>query len=133
MTQRNVEIVIGRLLTDEEFRLAFLADAERALRELVDRGTHLNQSEMAALLSIDVKLWRRGANQIDPRLQKAQLKSLAAGNGSADPADDQYHERAMTRSRQSVRVSSCVHRRRTTNDETTTKESRTTNDSEVES
>ena len=88
MTQRNVEIVIGRLLTDEEFRLAFLADAERTLRELVDRGTDLNQSEIAALLAIDLKLWRRTANQIDPRLQKAQLKSFAAGNGSVDPAGE---------------------------------------------
>lgn len=88
MTQRNVEIVIGRLLTDEEFRQVFLDDAERALRGLVDRGIDLNQSEIAALLAIDLKLWRRAANQIDPRLQKAQLKSFAAGNGSADPAGE---------------------------------------------
>ena len=75
MTQRNVEIVIGRLLTDEEFRSAFLDDAEGTLMGLLERGTDLNRSEIAALLSIDPKLWRRGANQIDPRLQKAQLKN----------------------------------------------------------
>jgi hypothetical protein len=75
VTQRNVEIVIGRLLTDEEFRRAFLADSPRTLDELVDRGIDLNRAEIAALLAIDVKLWRRAADQIDPRLQKAQLKN----------------------------------------------------------
>lgn len=89
MTQRNVEIVIGRLLTDEGFRSAFLADAEGTLKELLARGTDLNHSEIAALLAIDLKLWRRAATQIDPRLQKAQLKGFAAGNGSTDPAGDQ--------------------------------------------
>jgi putative modified peptide len=49
VTQRNVEQLIGRLLTDEDFRKAFVADPEQALRD-------------------------QTTNQIDARLQKARLK-----------------------------------------------------------
>lgn len=75
MTQRNIEIVIGRLLTDEDFRETFLDDPEQALRGLLERGTHLTQSEIAALIGIDSELWPLVADQIDPRLQKARLRS----------------------------------------------------------
>ncbi len=75
MTQRSVEAVIGRLVTDEEFRDMFLADPYRALAGLLARGTHLSQSEIAALIATDPSLWARVADDIDQRLQKASLKS----------------------------------------------------------
>jgi hypothetical protein len=67
-------MVIGRLLTDEEFRNTFLSDPHQALRDLLDRGTHLTHAEIAALVAIDSTLWTRVADQIDDRLQKASLK-----------------------------------------------------------
>ena len=73
MTQRNIEIVIGRLLTDEEFRDTFLTDPQESLRALVERGVHLSRSEIAALTAIDSRLWDRVAGEIDPRLWKARL------------------------------------------------------------
>jgi hypothetical protein len=75
VTQRWIETVIGRLLTDEEFRETFVEDPRRALEELIERGTHLTRAEMAALLAIDSTLWNRVAAEIDPRLQKASLKN----------------------------------------------------------
>ena len=75
MTQRCIEIVIGRLVTDEDFRSTFLSDPHRALGELLERGTHLSHAEIAALIAIDSALWERVAAEIDPRLQKASLKS----------------------------------------------------------
>lgn len=75
MTQRNIEMVIGRLVTDEEFRATFLSDPHRALADLLERGTHLSHTEIAALVAIDSTLWDRVAEQIDPRLQKASLRS----------------------------------------------------------
>jgi hypothetical protein len=75
VTERYIEVVIGRLVTDEEFRDMFLRDPHRALGELLIRGTHLTQSEIAALTAIDSGLWERVAEQIDPRLQKASLKA----------------------------------------------------------
>jgi hypothetical protein len=74
VTQRNVEQLIGRLITDEEFREAFVADPEQSLRDLLERGTHLTPLEIEALIAIDLALWHRTANQIDARLQKARLK-----------------------------------------------------------
>lgn len=75
MTQRCIEIVIGRLVTDEEFRGTFLKDPHQALGDLLERGTHLSHSEIAALIAIDSALWERVAAEIDPRLQKASLKT----------------------------------------------------------
>lgn len=75
MTQRSIEMVIGRLVTDEEFREMFLRDPHRALSGLLERGTHLTQSEIAALIATDAAVWARTAEHIDQRLQKASLKS----------------------------------------------------------
>ena len=75
MTQRCIEIVIGRLVTDEEFRDTFLSDPHRALGELLERGTHLTHAEIAALIATESTVWERVAEQIDLRLQKASLKT----------------------------------------------------------
>ena len=65
MTQRWIEIVIGRLVTDKDLRQKFLAAPRETLLELVEHGTHLTQSEMAALVAIDAELWENAARQID--------------------------------------------------------------------
>ena len=75
MTQRCIEMVIGRLVTDEEFRDTFLSDPHQALGELLERGTHLTHAEIAALIATEPTLWGRIAEQVDQRLQKASLKS----------------------------------------------------------
>lgn len=75
MTQRSIEMVIGRLVTDEEFRETFLADPHRALSDLLERGTHLTHAEISALVATDSALWEQVAEQVDPRLQKASLKT----------------------------------------------------------
>jgi hypothetical protein len=75
VTQRCIEMVIGRLVTDEEFRDTFMSDPHLALAELLERGTHLTHAEIAALVATDPALWDRVAEQIDSRLQKASLKT----------------------------------------------------------
>ena len=74
MTQRSIEMVIGRLVTDEEFRQTFLNDAHRALTDLLDQGTHLTHAEITALVATDSALWALVAERIDERLQKASFK-----------------------------------------------------------
>jgi hypothetical protein len=69
VTQRSIEMVIGRLVTDERFRETFLNDPHRALADLLDRGTHLTHVEIAALVATDAALWERIAEQLDPELQ----------------------------------------------------------------
>ena len=83
-----MEVVIGRLLTDEDFRETFMTDPHSAIRELLERETRLDHTEIAALLRIDRTVWMRVAEQIDPRLQKASLKSQSRENEAVDPDDE---------------------------------------------
>ena len=75
MAQRIIEMLIGRLITDEEFRSEFLRDPQRTLTKLSDQGLELSRTEVAALISTDRTLWARTADAIDPRLQKASFKT----------------------------------------------------------
>jgi len=75
MSQKNVEIIVGKLATDEDFRCQFGSDPSRTVRELIERGTELTPSEVAALLSTDARVFDRVAEALDPRLQKASLRT----------------------------------------------------------
>ena len=73
VAQRSIEILIGRLITDEAFRHAFLANRALALQGFFEAGHELTQLEVAAILATPAGLWRVVADQLDPRLQKASL------------------------------------------------------------
>ena len=73
MAQRSIEIVIGRLMTDEAFRMAFLRDRAETLQSFMESGHELTEFEIAALCRTRQDLWALVADQIDPRLQKASL------------------------------------------------------------
>jgi nitrogen fixation uncharacterized protein len=72
--QRSVEILIGRLVTDEELRRTFLADPYEMLRLAQERGFELTAAEIDALLASPLSLWESLAAALDPRLQKASLR-----------------------------------------------------------
>jgi hypothetical protein len=72
--QRSIEILIGKLITDEEFRRAFQADPKATLDAVRDWGLELNTGEILALTEADQSMWDRFADEIDSRLQKASLK-----------------------------------------------------------
>jgi hypothetical protein len=71
VAQRNVEILIGRLITDEAFRSAFRAAPSVALTAFVESGYELTPLEIAAVRRTPLHVWERIAEHIDPRLQKA--------------------------------------------------------------
>ena len=75
MSQRTVERVIGRLVTDEELRLQFTRAPKKALAALADLGWELTRVEVDALLHTDIRLWSDAAARIDPRLQRSSLKT----------------------------------------------------------
>jgi hypothetical protein len=77
LAQRIIEMLIGRLITDEQFRSEFLSDPEKTLRDLCERGLELSRTEIAALVNTDPTLWARTGEEIDPRLQKASLRNEA--------------------------------------------------------
>jgi hypothetical protein len=74
MSQRSVEQVIGKLVTDEALRRRFVKDAAGTLGELHRSGLELNGCELQALLALDPALLSRFAEAIDPRLQKSDLR-----------------------------------------------------------
>ena len=73
MTHRGVEIVLGRLATDETIRQRFRQSPAQALREQVALGIELSTVEIAALESLDPGAVGHFAHALDPRLQKAVL------------------------------------------------------------
>jgi hypothetical protein len=72
--QRSIEILIGKLITDEEFRQAFRRDPRATLDMLGESGLELSPGEILALMATDPTLWDRVADEVDARLQKASLK-----------------------------------------------------------
>ena len=74
MTQQSVEILIGKLLTDEELREAFEQDPHEVLVWLLRQGLQLSRLEIEALKSIKPSDLSGLADMIDRRLQKASLR-----------------------------------------------------------
>ena len=73
MAQRSIEVLIGRLITDEAFRDAFLANRVFALQAFIETGHELTPVEVSAIQSTPITLWQIVADQVDPRLQRAKL------------------------------------------------------------
>jgi hypothetical protein len=73
VAQRSIEVLIGRLLTDEAFRAAFLKNPSTALQIFREAGHELTPLEITALTAMPPALWNEVADEIDPRLQKANL------------------------------------------------------------
>jgi hypothetical protein len=80
MSQRNVEQVIGKLVTDEGFRRRFADDPKAALAELVEGGLGLNPCEMRGLLALDARRIERFADTLHPCIQKVELSSPGVEN-----------------------------------------------------
>jgi hypothetical protein len=75
MSQRNVELFIGRLMTDSELRRRFMAAPHSAIEDFCEQGWELSRGESEALVAMDVKLWFLAAAGLPSRLQRCSLKS----------------------------------------------------------
>jgi DNA-binding NarL/FixJ family response regulator len=71
MSQWGVQMVIGKLITDESFRRRFEEQRDDCLANLCERGIYLNDSEIAALVEVNPRLWSTMATRIDRRLRQA--------------------------------------------------------------
>ena len=76
MSQRTVQLVIGRLLTDEELRACFVERPRDTLADLRDQGFDLTDDEIDALARSDAKAWPAMARRIHPRLQRCSLRTI---------------------------------------------------------
>jgi hypothetical protein len=77
MSQRHVEQVIGKLVTDESFRHRFTQNPEEALEEMQERGIDLNPCERQAIASLDPDVLSALSEILDPRIQKIRIGSDA--------------------------------------------------------
>ncbi len=75
MSQRNVELMIGRLLTDEDMRRQFVRMPARAIEDFCRQGWELTQGEIQALAATDGTMWSELAARIPSRLQRCSLKT----------------------------------------------------------
>lgn len=75
MSHRNVQLVIGRLVTDEELRHQFLRAPHETLARLSERGWDLTSAEIDALIETDAHLWSWVALKLPSRLQRCSLRS----------------------------------------------------------
>jgi hypothetical protein len=73
VAQRSIEILVGRLITDEAFRSAFRNHLETTLVAFAECGYGLTSVEIAALRATSVDVWEWAAEHVDPRLQKASF------------------------------------------------------------
>jgi hypothetical protein len=78
MAQRTVQLIIGQVLTDEEFRDHFLDNPIETLMSLRDMGFELTNVEVDALTHTDPRFWTVGAEWIDARLQRCRLSGREA-------------------------------------------------------
>jgi hypothetical protein len=74
MSQRNVELFIGRLLTDEDLRRQFVRKPERAISDFCRQGWELSEGEIDALVASDSAMWEEVASRVPSRLQRCSLK-----------------------------------------------------------
>ena len=74
MSQKTVQWLIGRLLTDEDYRAQFLGDPPATLVALRDQGFELTRAEVEALLRTDRSFWSEGADRLDEHLQRCSLR-----------------------------------------------------------
>ncbi len=78
MSQKTVHLVIGRLLTDEDLRAAFVERPFETLTGLRAQGFELADDEVAALVDSDPDVWPAMAERIHPRLQRCSLRRDSA-------------------------------------------------------
>jgi hypothetical protein len=82
MSQRNVELFIGRLMTDAELRSRFIDAPQPTISNFCDQGWELSQGEADALLAMDVRLWFLAAAGLPSRLQRCNSFDLGRRSGN---------------------------------------------------
>jgi N-acetylglutamate synthase/N-acetylornithine aminotransferase len=73
MTHRNVETLIGRLITDSLFRRRFLENPRQVLSEFRQHGFELTTVENDALAGMDTVAMKAFAEAVDRRIQRVEL------------------------------------------------------------
>jgi len=78
MSQRNVELLIGRLLTDEDLRSDFTRAPFETLAAFCQQGWELSRGEIDAFTQTEADFWRLAASRLPSRLRRCSLRSDSA-------------------------------------------------------
>jgi Outer membrane protein beta-barrel domain len=73
MSQKTVQLFIGRVLTDEDLRQQFLEDPRGMLTTFRDQGFELTSGEIESLIQTEKALWTEAAERLHPRLQRCSF------------------------------------------------------------
>jgi len=76
MSKEALQAVIGRAVSDDEFRKAFFANPDKALT-----GYDLTEDEVAALKDIDAESMEALSGGLDERISKAWIIGWTIGAG----------------------------------------------------
>jgi hypothetical protein len=71
MSQKTVQLFIGRVLTDEDLRQQFLEDPRGMLTMFRDQGFELTSGEIESLVQTEKALWTDAAERIPPACNAA--------------------------------------------------------------
>jgi len=78
MSQRGVENLLGRLLTDAAFRRRFFSDPEKIVSQ---EPLHLIPRELEAVLAIDARDIEHFARRLDSRIVQAEVSRKPRTSG----------------------------------------------------
>jgi hypothetical protein len=73
VSQKTAQLIIGRILTEEELREQFVLSPAQVLQRLRHEGHELTDIEVEALANTDSRVWTETAPRIPPRLQRCRF------------------------------------------------------------
>ena len=76
MSQRHVELLIGRLLTDDDLRDEFTRAPFETLAGYCQQGWDRTRGEIDAFMHTDGRFWRSAAAQLPSRVRRSSLPRL---------------------------------------------------------
>jgi hypothetical protein len=86
VAKRSIEVVIGRLATDQALRFEFRRRPASVLLRLADEGLNLTYYEVDALLALDMAALEQFVSTLDPSLEKSVMSQMQDPFGLARSA-----------------------------------------------
>jgi hypothetical protein len=84
MSQKCVELLLGRILTDEDFRRDFFPIRDFSFAVAASHGLELTAVERSALSTLRGRRFEFIAQTLDPRISRSGV-SVFQGDGCASP------------------------------------------------
>ena len=95
MSQRNIEILLGKILTDEDIRRAFFPVRAWSFAVAAAHGLELTSVERHALASLRRRRFEFIAQSLDPRISRSASSLAKEGDEELERSAqlDNVHER----------------------------------------